>query len=136
MFIRRTVIQEVGGFDERFFMYEEDLELSLRVREYGYEIWYESMALVRHVGQGSTRDGSEFMSLWSPRNPKLKFYVYHMVRNRLINASSHARGKDAVVFWLIFPMLCMYKTIQFIINKRYDGVSAMLNAWVAYVKNK
>ena len=37
---KRDVIINIGGFDERFFMYYEDIDLSKRVRETGKEIYY------------------------------------------------------------------------------------------------
>jgi O-antigen biosynthesis protein len=40
MFMRRSLYQEVGGFDEAFFMYAEDLDLCARVKERGYKVWY------------------------------------------------------------------------------------------------
>jgi GT2 family glycosyltransferase len=40
MFIRRSLFDQLGGFDERFFMYGEDIDLCWRVRELGYEVWY------------------------------------------------------------------------------------------------
>jgi len=136
MFFRRSVLEQEKGFSPKFFMYEEDLELSLRVQESGWKIWYDHRALVSHIGQGSTRDGSEFMSLWSPKNPKLSFYVYHIVKNRLINASLHAKGKNRVVVMLMFPTLCTYKTLQFLIHGRFDGVKAMFLAWSHYLFGK
>src|SRR5260370_23546287 len=38
MLVRRTVFEELGGYDERFFVYMEDLDFSLRMRELGYMI--------------------------------------------------------------------------------------------------
>ena len=51
--MRRRAIEEVGGLDERFFMYAEDLEWCWRVRRHGWEIWFDPNAVVRHVGNAS-----------------------------------------------------------------------------------
>ena len=48
-------LDEVGGFDERYFMYAEDLEWCWRARRRGWEIWFEPGALFRHVGNASGR---------------------------------------------------------------------------------
>ncbi len=53
LLMRRSALDVVGGFDERFFMYAEDLEWGWRVHERGYETWFEPAALVRHVGNAS-----------------------------------------------------------------------------------
>ncbi len=49
----RAALEVVGGFDERFFMYAEDLEWGWRAHRLGYETWFEPAAIVRHVGNAS-----------------------------------------------------------------------------------
>ena len=49
----RAALDKVGGFDERFFMYAEDLEWGWRAHTMGYETWFEPAAIVRHVGNAS-----------------------------------------------------------------------------------
>lgn len=46
--LRADVLRQVGGFDESFFGYVEDLELSVRVTRSGYALLYEPSALVLH----------------------------------------------------------------------------------------
>ncbi|MCB9149493.1 MAG: glycosyltransferase family 2 protein [Caldilineaceae bacterium] len=46
--IRRSLFKELNGFDERFFLYYEDTDLSLRVRLAGYRIVYAPRAVVAH----------------------------------------------------------------------------------------
>jgi len=134
MLVRREVLEKIGGFDDRYFMYEEDLELGLRVQNAGRAIWYEPLALIRHVGQGSMRKGGAFIGLWSPANPHLPFYVYHIVRNRLLTMYLHAQGIQLLKFTLGFPVLLLLKIIQFIRHRRWDGVRAVFRGWVAYRK--
>ncbi len=40
MFVRADVFRDIGGFDEAFFMYGEDLDLCVRVRQRGLKVWY------------------------------------------------------------------------------------------------
>lgn len=60
LLIPRPALEAVGGFDERFFMYVEDLEWCWRARRRGFEIWFEPSAVVRHVGNvsGAQRYGA------------------------------------------------------------------------------
>lgn len=51
--IRRDRFLEAGGFDDRFFMYCEDVDLSWRWRLKGYEIGYEPAAVVSHFFSGT-----------------------------------------------------------------------------------
>jgi hypothetical protein len=53
MLLRRQALEDIGGFDERFFMYVEDLEWAWRARQRGWEIRFEPSAVVRHVGNAS-----------------------------------------------------------------------------------
>jgi N-acetylglucosaminyl-diphospho-decaprenol L-rhamnosyltransferase len=51
--VRRTVLEALGGFDERFFMYCEDIDLCRRIAEAGWELAYEPRARVVHAGGAS-----------------------------------------------------------------------------------
>lgn len=48
MFLRADALKVVGLFDPDFFMYYEDLDLCRRMRKAGYQIWYESSAVIWH----------------------------------------------------------------------------------------
>ena len=54
MLIRRAALDEVGGFDEGFWMYMEDLDLSYRFAEAGWPSWYEPSVTVVHAKAGTT----------------------------------------------------------------------------------
>lgn len=54
MLLRREVIDEVGGFDERFHMYGEDNEWCLRMRRAGWKLLFEPEAVVKHRGAASS----------------------------------------------------------------------------------
>jgi GT2 family glycosyltransferase len=47
---RRDVLEELGGWDEGFFLYCEDIDLCRRVRDAGYDIRFEPSVPVVHVG--------------------------------------------------------------------------------------
>jgi GT2 family glycosyltransferase len=53
MLIRRDALNEIGGFDERYFFYAEDLEWCWRAKRAGWEIWIEPKAVVQHVHSAS-----------------------------------------------------------------------------------
>jgi GT2 family glycosyltransferase len=53
--VRRSAFEVVGGFDERFFMYAEEIDLSYRLWEAGWETHFTPNAVVVHVGGASTR---------------------------------------------------------------------------------
>ena len=51
--VRRSALEELDGFDERFFMYCEDVDLCLRLQEAGYDVRYEPSVTLVHDGGGS-----------------------------------------------------------------------------------
>jgi hypothetical protein len=53
LILRRAVYEEIGGFDERFFMYAEESDWQRRMRDAGWEIGFTPNAVVRHLGGAS-----------------------------------------------------------------------------------
>ncbi|CAN5447785.1 glycosyltransferase family 2 protein [soil metagenome] len=54
MLMRRAALDEVGLFDEGYWMYMEDLDLSYRLREAGWLTWFEPSVTVTHVKAGTS----------------------------------------------------------------------------------
>jgi GT2 family glycosyltransferase len=54
----KTVIQKTGGFDEAFFMYGEDIDLSYRIQQAGFKNYYFPSATIIHFKGESTKKGS------------------------------------------------------------------------------
>jgi N-acetylglucosaminyl-diphospho-decaprenol L-rhamnosyltransferase len=57
MLVRRSAFEAIGGWDERFFLYCEDTDLCLRLRQAGHAVRYEPAAVVHHVGGASSGAG-------------------------------------------------------------------------------
>jgi len=58
-FVRRAVFDALGGFDERFFVYFEDLDFATRARARGWSSLYLASTQAFHKGQGTTQDATE-----------------------------------------------------------------------------
>lgn len=58
MMLRRDALQQVGGLDEGFFMYGEDIDLCRRLQDAGYDIWYIGKTPILHFKGKSSRKGS------------------------------------------------------------------------------
>ena len=67
---RRGAVLDVGGFDERFFLYLEDVDLGLRLRLAGWRCRYEP-AVARHAGEGSAPAAGRTAWTWVERNTLL-----------------------------------------------------------------
>jgi len=59
MMLRRATYDQVGGFDEAFFMYGEDIDLSLRILQAGWKIRYHPSAVITHF-RGESAKRPEF----------------------------------------------------------------------------
>jgi GT2 family glycosyltransferase len=53
--IRRTLLEQIGPFDERFFLYHEEVDLAKRAAAAGWETWYVPASEAIHEGRGSAR---------------------------------------------------------------------------------
>jgi GT2 family glycosyltransferase len=69
--LRRGTALAVGGFDERFFSYLEDVDLGLRLRLAGFRCAYAPGAVARHAGGGSSHQLERPVNAWVARNTLL-----------------------------------------------------------------
>jgi GT2 family glycosyltransferase len=74
--LRREALTDVGLFDETFFAYYEDADLSWRMRLRGWHVIFEPHAVIEHVHAGTTRVGSPFFSFHVNRNR-----IFMLVKN-------------------------------------------------------
>lgn len=58
MMIKKDVLDHTGGFDEQFFMYGEDIDLSYRIQQAGYKNYYYADETIIHFKGESTRRGT------------------------------------------------------------------------------
>ena len=58
MVIRKDVYEKVGGFDEQFFMYGEDLDFCYRVQKSGFKVFYIHSTQIIHYKGESTKKSS------------------------------------------------------------------------------
>lgn len=94
---RADAFRTLGGFAEDFFAYYEDVDLSLRARRAGYEIWFAPAALAWHGGGGSSK----------ALRRELEGFV--AVRNRWATIV-----RNAPAWWLLrrAPLLALAETMQ------------------------
>ncbi|WP_241842236.1 glycosyltransferase [Pseudofrankia sp. BMG5.36] len=91
MAMRAELGHDLGWFDDDFFLYYEDTDLSWRIRSRGYSIRYVPGAVLRHVHSASSVE-------WSP------LFVFHTDRNRLLMLTKDATLPLAVAAVARYPL--------------------------------
>lgn len=65
MMIPKKVLDMTGGFDERFFMYAEDIDLSYRIQQVGYKVIYFADTTITHFkGESTNKKSKEHVRLF------------------------------------------------------------------------
>jgi GT2 family glycosyltransferase len=103
---RTEALREAGMFDDDFFLYYEDTDLSWRLRALGWSIRYQPSALVRHIHSASSVE-------WSP------LFVFHTDRNRLLMLTKNARAGLAVREALRYPLTTVSLALREVARARH-----------------
>jgi len=96
---RREVLDDIGGLDERFFMYCEDVDVCLRARQAGWRVHYHPGLRVLHHIAGSSRRSPSLMVVERHRS-MWRYYAKHFPRNPLKDAAM-AAGIWGRCVWMV-----------------------------------
>ena len=64
MFVRKEVLDKTGGFDESFFMYGEDIDLSYRIMQEGYQNRYLPLPIVHYKGESTIKTSYRYSKVF------------------------------------------------------------------------
>jgi len=76
-------LEKVGLFDEKYFLYLEDLDLSIRLQQNKFDIWYEPTSHIWHKNAGSSGSGSKLHEYYQTRNRYLFGFRYGPLRTKI-----------------------------------------------------
>ncbi len=120
---RSTMLKEIGLFDEAFFAYYEDVDLSLRAQLSGWKVYYQPTALAYHEVGGTSTKLSNFTRFHSVKNINylflknmpLRLFIRYLPRfllaNIFLGAGALKRGKPHVFAWSYLVMLAHVPTM-------------------------
>lgn len=122
---RTEILLKAGGFDEDFFCYLEDIDLSFRLRLLGKKCLLVPAAVVNHVGS-ATSGGQQS-----------DFAVYHGHRNLVW---TYAKNMPITLFFLFLPAHILLNLFSFawftkrgqgrvIFRSKWDAVKGLLSIW-------
>ena len=116
MAIKREVIEKIGPFDDRYFLYLEDADFSIRTQHAGFTIRYEPRAILWHKNAESTGgSGSNLQDYFFTRNRLLFGFKYAPVRTKI------ALAKESLKFLLKGRKWQKKGTIDFYLNRFKKG---------------
>ena len=131
---KRQAIVDIGGFDEDFFCYVEDVDLGFRLRLAGYRAMLVPDAIVHHVGSAST--GGQ----------RSDFCVYHGHRNLVW---AFIKNMPGVLFWLLLPLHVLLNIVtivyfssigksKLILQAKLDAIKGIPKMWQKrkYIQSK
>lgn len=103
---RRSVFEALGGFDEQFFCYGEDVDLGFRHRLSGGRAVQVREAVVLHEGSGITGRHSDFS-------------IYHGHRNRIWLTYKNV---PALIYWPLWPLRRLVDFLYLLARARSAGI--------------
>lgn len=119
--IRVDVVARVGGFDPRYFLYLEDTDLALRIREANFDLWVEPRSVVYHKVSRSS-GGQDSPNVY-----------YYCIRNNLLLVSERSSGR--LERWLGYGYLAAL-SLKIVLNLFVRGIprkravtGSLVQAW-------
>lgn len=123
MMARRSVIDRIGLFPEKFFLYYEEWDWSNRAVEAGYSLWYEAKGLIYH---------KESMSVG--RDNPLK--TYYLTRNRIYFMRRSASETQFLLFLVFFCLVSLPKAVLVcLVRGRFKELAMITHAIIWNLRN-
>ena len=115
---RRALFNDVGLFDEDFFMWYEDVDLSFRARLAGYECAYVPTAVVYHVGGGTASSVN-------------KLQLHYSSRNRVLVMVKNLPGPLRTRYFARMSVVCLKHSLKTLA----EGKTAVLGGYLAALRD-
>jgi GT2 family glycosyltransferase len=124
MFMRNSVFKKIGYFDERFFVYYEELDFSKRLAQAGGVSYYNHNIKAIHSGEGTTS--------------KIKaFRLFLSLQSRLRYAKKHFSFLGYSVVWFCtFFIEIFTRNILLALTGNFKEIKNVFSAYVLLIKNK
>ena len=124
MFIRKSIFEKIGYFDEQFFVYYEEVDFSKRLSEIGGKSFFAAEIKAIHSGEGTT-------------SPVKAFRSFLNLRSRLQYAKKHFNSLGYYSVWsctfLIEPLT---KSIFLLLSGKKNEITDLLKGYKMLLKNK
>jgi hypothetical protein len=116
MMVKKEVVEKTGMFPEKFFMYYEEWDWSVRIQKAGYTIWYAAEAEIFHKGASSI----------GKANPIKEYYL---TRNRILYMRRNCDFLQLSVFTIFFVLFTIPKTfIKYFARQQFTHLGYFFKA--------
>ncbi len=122
MMVKREVIEKAGLMPECYFLYYEELDWSMMIRNTCYDIWYEPACTIYHKESQTTGQNSPLRT-------------YYITRNRLLFAQRNQSGMTKYFTYLyLISIVAIRDILKFAVQRRWDLVRAPIRGVVSFIK--
>jgi len=123
MLIHRHVLEDVGQFSERYFMYYEEHDFTHKAKSLGWQCYYTGSSVIFHKASATIGENS----------PLKTYYIF---RNRLLYQRIFQSGISLLVSSLFLLLVVFPKSIiQKLLTKDTAGAASILKAYAWHFKN-
>ncbi len=118
MMVKREVIDKVGMFPEKFFIYYEEWDWSARILKAGYKIYYQAKGLIFHKE-----------SITMGKQSAVK--VYYHTRNRILFMRRNTNSLQFFAFMMFFILFTAPKaTVKFMAKRQFKHLKSFVRGLV------
>jgi len=137
MFFKADALKSIKGFDPFFFMYDEDVELSIRLQQMGMKILYLPSSVIYHKCQGSqVKTDNVPSNQLDPKHPSLLFYLRNTIPNRKYIINKHLKGFDRISAHTYHSIYWLMKSAQYLLNGKTDAFYSVIRHLISKTKNQ
>ncbi len=106
MMVRTSVLKEVGLMPEEFFLYYEEIDWCLKIKKYGYQIYFVPQSLVLHKESISVGKQSAIQ-------------VYYKTRNRILLARKWRKGLGKWMSLIYLGLVALRDLTDFLFQRKF-----------------
>lgn len=121
--IRRTVFEKLSGFDERFFVYFEEVDLAWRARHAGWPSLFLADASAYHKGGGTSSAVKDLR-------------LFYSLRSRLLYGRKHFSLPERFLLWLVtFGLEPLSRAAHLAIGGRWNEIRQLVSAYAMLLRH-
>lgn len=121
MLIKKEVFENIGFFDDNFFLYVEDVDLCYRTANAGYKIIFSSKCKIYHKVSNSSRENLTQLPL------------YYVTRNRLYFAKKNFKYFFIITFFYI-TISMLFKSFVWAMQRKFSNIRVVTMAYYDFFK--